>query len=1025
MTCKLYTSLLMSALCAAGAIAGEISFKDLSKFKFQNLSASNAGGKLTLRENGQGRSGTAKTRIVVKNAKYLQIIAGASENPNHYMTLSNVSFRSNPAGAIFQGVNTFVLPDKNFTMSLNLTGPRGTRPGGWYIIDAIRTVKTPAGGLVIESDKTVEVNSKFTVKYFADSKLAADPEVKAFMSSSMAPVTFGSPMVLNDRGENGDAKADDHIYSAAVTVAKNASELTAKSGVLSGSELIFSITLPDGSSSFGTPVFGFNIKTGNKIPKTISRLTPLAAKYRDMWYNAVKGENLALGKKVEYSRFPTFHLTATAGGKLPNKDIYDLTDGNLTVRGDDVMRFDYHAVGWRTRSSSGGDISNGIDMVIDLGKVQPVKKCVIRINCGEKTRNVQRSPRKLAVLVSKDNVTYYPAAAPMIKLEPGEKNQSDFIRQFYLEENDRDIFAYPFELAVNANARYVMLRVFPDGGNLYCDEWAIIKAENPAAATDDVYKKLGETRLTDGLEIKPAEFGTFYIADNIPAPNYMMFSDLRQKKSKSAIKMVMELPAGIKCLNGDAKCENIKLGNQDYVRFTFDLPDNPEKWPRFFEHAPIFLQAAKGMKVTGKAYFYALINGKPSHRSAQDIEIITLPESDQWFRGLTVISRMGQPGEHVWPGYFENLKKLGFSSVQTYPYMMQRSGKDLFSDNYKANIEKARKLGYKIIFGYNGLLDMYTYSKHKKESYCQGVERPKNPCPTYRGIAYQEELAKIRRAVTLLKPDCIQWDIEHWGRALPYWKDCTRCREAFRKSGKNWEDFWDDVSVELNAELNAAVADGAKAANIPMPKLYNYNRHSLHTIYHGFEKWALNKKFVDGGQPSLYVAGNETIVHNSIKNNFANEPDKSKRTLMPLLTPGTYGAYEPYHLEQMIYEAMLNGSGGFFYYPWRGFISPIYFYYHAKAMKNIIEHQKLIFEGTIYTPEISSKNMLASGVKSTDEALILVGNYLGMDKTTSVTLPFANAEITDVQTKEKVSAAELKNLPVANRKVRLLYFKRK
>ena len=337
------------------------------------------------------------------------------------------------------------------------------------------------------------------------------------------------------------------------------------------------------------------------------------------------------------------------------------------------------------------------------------------------------------------------------------------------------------------------------------------------------------------------------------------------------------------------------------------MPAKFEQWGKYFENTPFFLQAEKGLKVTGNARFYALIKGKPSHIFEQNIQVITLPESDDWFRGITVISRMGQPGEHAWPGYYENLKKLGFSAVQTYPYMLQRSGKDLFADQYKANIEKARQSGYKIVIGYNGLLDMYKYSQHKAEAFCQIPDKKDNCCPSYRGQAYIDELAKIRRAVALIKPDCIQWDIEHWGRALPNWKKCARCQEAFKKSGKNWGDFLDDLSVELNAEINAAVAAGAKDSNAAMPLLYNYNRHSLHLNYHSFEKWALNGKFVSGGQPSLYVAGNEIIVHNSIKNNFANQVDKSQRTLLPVLTPGTYGAYEPYHLEQMIYEAMLNG----------------------------------------------------------------------------------------------------------------------
>ena len=186
---KIYSSLLLSIMCGAAAVGADIPLNDLKKFNIQDLSVSSEGGKLTLRENGPKRYGTLKTRVAVNKAKYLQIFAGASENPDHFLTLSNVSFRSNPAGAVFQGVNTFVLPEKNFTMCLTLTGPRGTNPGGWYVVEGMRTTNTPTGGVVIESPKSVvEVNSKFTVKYFAESKLTADPEVKAFMNKSMVIV---------------------------------------------------------------------------------------------------------------------------------------------------------------------------------------------------------------------------------------------------------------------------------------------------------------------------------------------------------------------------------------------------------------------------------------------------------------------------------------------------------------------------------------------------------------------------------------------------------------------------------------------------------------------------------------------------------------------------------------------------------------------------------------------------------------------------------------------------------------------
>ena len=1008
------TLLIFSA--AAVLFAGELKITDLKSWKIQSLSGEIIANRLRLQENGPKAYGSAKIRVATGKNKYLQIVAGASENPEHYVSVSNVSTPGGPHGVIFQGVNTFELPKKNFTLALTLRGPKGTIPGGWYDINSIKTVSIPTGGLVVTADKaSLGVNDNLKVKFFAGEKLAADTlEVKTFIAKNMASVSLGEKILLNDAGKNGDEKAGDFIYSGNV-------KITPQAHNIGKNQLLFSVTLPNGSSSYGTPELTFNIKTDRNIQTTNTRLTPLAAQYRAMWENATAGRvNLAAGKKVDFSFKPNFYLTAT--GKrptAPNTDAFDLTDGKLTRRGDDVLRFDSSAVGWRTSA----DLSGGIDMTIDLGKVEPVEKVVIRINCGDKQKQVQRSPHKFAVLVSKDGENFYPSNNPMIKLQPGEKDQSNFVNQYYLEENDSDIFCYPFELAVNAPARYVMIRIVPDGGNLYSDELAVIKAENVSSVSEKAYSATPEKRLTGGVVLTPAQNGKFYVADNLPAPNYFAMRDLRNNAGKAPMQMVLELPANIVCLNDEVQTQKFRFGNADYVRYAFPIPADSRKTASFMEHKTIFLQAKGQVAAGSKAYFYATINGRKSHVTERDIEVITIPEASEMFKGITVLSRMSL-GDKTFPGYFENLKMMGFSGVQIYPYMFQRSGKDNFSDTYCGDVEKARQLGYKIVIGYNGLLDMYRYNKHGNEVYCQDLPQEQVKCPTYRGRFYHAELDKITRAVAKFRPDYIQWDIEIWGKSMPFVRNCSRCKSLQQKSGKSWEDFLDDVSVELNSELNKAVEKGVKLGKAKMPLLYNYNRQPLSSCYHGFEKWSLNGKFVDGGQPSLYVAGNELRVHNNIKGNFALQSDKSKRVLIPILTPGTYGAYEPYHLEQMIYETMLNGAKGFFYYPWRGFISPIYFYYHAKAMKNVIRYQDLILNGEIFTPECSTPSMTVSGVKSDSEALLLIGNYQPAGNICNIKLPFEKAKITDVLTGEVIDMKTVSKLPVPDKRIRLLHLQK-
>lgn len=993
----------------------------IDQWKLQNLTAEPAGGAMRLRETGERAWGTAKLRIPVQNEKYLQIQVGQSENPEHFMTAGNVSSNGGILGSLFQGCNTFALPKNSFMLALTLRGPRGSAPGGWYDIEKIRTVTVPDDGLTIASKQSVvKVGDSFTVQYYGKTGLGTIA-VQAHYTPTMAPVNFGTPIRLNDSGENGDAKAGDGIYAADVKIAASATRLLDRENkALKGSSLIFAATLPGGVCSYGTPEFEFAVATDNALPGASPGTDPRTAGYRAQWQKAIAGQtNLALGKKVDFSFQPNFRNTSRGG-----TDSIDLTDGRLSGRSDDILRFDSQAVGWRT----GADLSGGIDFVIDLGRVEPVGKAVIRINCGEKVSHYQRSPKSLAAWVSKDGERFYPAAPPMLKLEPGEKDQSDFRTQYYLEENDRDIFCYPFELDIHANARYVMLRIVPDGGNLYCDELAVLKAADAATVSDTPYSGPGEKRLTDGLVLTPAENGKFYIADNMPAPNYFRLRDLRPAPGRSELIQVVELPAGIEVKGEGVRTEAIERNGARYTRFTRTIPAKAGQQAAFFEHQPLFFQAGPEAPRNGaRAYFYVTIDGHPSHECERELEIITLPECPQPFRGLTALSRMGL-GDEVWPGYFDNLRKLGFSGIQIYPYMYMRRGVDNFPADYRSNVAAAHKLGFKVVLGFNGLLEMYRRDNlPQDEIWCRyPPDVPdRNPCPSYRGQSYQAELDKIARAVAEFKPDYIQWDVEHWGRSLPRVRQCSRCAEGQKKSGKSWEAYLDDLSVELNRDLTAAVDRGAKAAGIPQPEIYNYNRQALTESYHGFEKWALNRQFVAGPMPSLYVAGSELRVHDSIRGNFERQEDKKRRTIIPILTPGTYGAYEPWHLEAMIYETMLNGGAGFCYYPWRGFVSPIYFHYHARAMQNIIRHQNLIFDGDVFTPGCDNPAMTVSGVRNADEALTLIGNYRRAPGGCRMEPPIAGAAARDVMTGRELSAEELAQLAVPPGRFRLLHWRRR
>ncbi len=97
----------------------------------------------------------------------------------------------------------------------------------------------------------------------------------------------------------------------------------------------------------------------NVLPKG---LTPETKKYRMLWLERTKGENLAKGVKVLFSLAPDW----THDEK---NDPWKLTDGKLSTQNDDRIYFDHPAmVGWHNSLAS-----MGVNWLLDLGAAEPAQ----------------------------------------------------------------------------------------------------------------------------------------------------------------------------------------------------------------------------------------------------------------------------------------------------------------------------------------------------------------------------------------------------------------------------------------------------------------------------------------------------------------------------------------------------------------------------------------------------------------------------------------------------------------------------
>ena len=169
------------------------------------------------------------------------------------------------------------------------------------------------------------------------------------------------------------------------------------------------------------------------------------------------GENLALNRKMEWSRPPDYPRCTDAG------DAAQLTDGEISER----QWWDQRMVGWQGNAR--------IALTVDLGEVLPVGG--VRIRFGGARGNVFY-PLWICVFTSDDRKQWFPAGRIRFEDFLGEVNDEQY-RTLALED-------------ARAAGRYVCLLMRPQGQYTMLDEVEVLRgghapgevAHDPATALD-------------------------------------------------------------------------------------------------------------------------------------------------------------------------------------------------------------------------------------------------------------------------------------------------------------------------------------------------------------------------------------------------------------------------------------------------------------------------------------------------------------------------------------------------------------
>lgn len=927
---------------------------------------------------------------------YLQVRMGGLENSAAAPRAANVSNGGKGFGILLPGWNTFSLKDvnrKTFALSFAQNGSRD-KAGAWVDYISARIVKIPQNGLTVTltgDDGVAGVGDKLLFRYYAADTLADGTlEAACFIAPQFVDYRFSKNPVIQLK------RTDGNIYEAQIEITADA--LTYKSDPKTP---LMAMVKTGQEASFFTLPFEVDVKTANAVPKALTAAAdPQVRRDRQQWFDRIAGINLAQGKAVRMNPPPDYRLTTN------DTDPADLTDGKLTVRTDDKIWFDKNAVGWY--------LGNGeAYLQLDLGEEQPLDRLVIR--CLGGTSGNFKFPKQFDLYVSKDGNTWFNAAS-MQKLMPCESAQSDFKKYYYLDESAPQYATriYPFEFDIQADARYVLLKITGETGSIFSDELAVMKAEKRPAGFNRAYQNTGAAIPMDGVVIRPRVSELAVIRD-LPAPQQFVIEDMRGKAEKGKpVSLILDLPAPLKLLSPEAKTEPVEINGLKYLRLEFPLKYN--KSTGRFISPTLFLGAGDG-KVSAPARIYARCEGQDQFKTELPVKIVELPPIKPFERLHVSLSWMGERNGMDWPEFFTNWRRLGFNTVSSFPRFW-KAGND---GPNKAYLDAARKAGFKIIMNDSAFHEMMRGHKADSEIFCQiPGETNKILCPSYRGPYYEKEMERVARCVREGKPDYVFYDIECWHHAAAGASKCTRCQEALQKSGKSMNEFLFDCGTETMRDLDAAVKTGAKQAGIPVPVQGSYNRHALKPLY-GIEDFQrIYPAYINMAQPSLYVAGRAGDVHDSIRGNHKLLKNKQ---IIPWLTAGTYGEFESYKVEQMVLEALLNGAQGVTYYAYGDFTdSPLDFYYHAKALAQIRPYEDLIADGEILEPTGTNKEMWYSGVRKGGEMLLLVGNYVNAPEKTTVRLPFAEVTgIKDLRSGEKVSGASEFTFEVPKSDIRLFY----
>lgn len=683
--------------------------------------------------------------------------------------------------------------------------------------------------------------------------------------------------------------------------------------------------------------------------------------------------NLIEGMELRYAPQPNYRLTTDAG------DTLDLTDGAFGDRSDERIWFEESAVCWQH--------SPLVTVFADLGAPQPVGSVVMRLLGGAEQGGLV-FPDAVRVLLSTDGDDYFEVA------ERHKRGLDDETATAWDLPEEGVAWVHNFRIPVQMRARYIAVQVEAQKQFICSDEMAIVRGPGD----------LPDFRPEDGTPVTIVTEGVAFsshhaihpICANRPIRTKVAVTDARSGDQwNSPCTLLIDLPDTVLMHTHDFETSRVEHDGRAFTRYA--IPCTRGRTAEFFT------QSALPPGERDVLYMYGDAGDGPRNERRIEWESIEIPTARPCER--LHVSLAWQSSGHwydAWPDGIRHMREMGFNAVGTFP----RYWNEEDVPQKQEALSAARAAGMQIIQNESPAGAM-SGDRRNEEILSLLEEGPgRGHCPSYRGRYYQAEHDSFAQHAAWIKPDYVFYDIEAYWTGAQEAPRCERCRARYRQGGfEDWDEFRAAMGREIHEDMKRKIDAALSETGYEGDVIYgSYRTMPTTPLNDGLFRWSnLYPDLLQIAMPSLYTAGDRMRVANTIA---AQRAEMDANDIIPWLSTGTYGEYDPERTRDMILEAFANGARGITYYYYANF-DPLHYKYHAEAIDIVAPIEDIFADGApIRGLTCDVDGIKLCGMAADGEMALLVSNYTGVAPGTQVTIsaPVADeAQLWDMHTDRRLT----------------------